>query len=133
MATLIDASVLIAIERQQLDLDTVLAEHADEEAAIAAITASELLHGIHRAKTTKQRARREVFVEQVLTSVVVVPFDLVVARVHARLWAQLAATGVTVGTHDLLIAATALANSFTVATRDERSFPHIPGLSVVRW
>jgi len=43
MATLIDASVLIASERQQLDLDPLLAEHAEEEAALAAMTASEFL------------------------------------------------------------------------------------------
>ena len=133
MATLIDSSVLIAIERQRLGLDTVLAEHGEEAAAIAAITASELLHGVHRAKTTKQRVHREAFVEQVLTNVAVVPFDLVVARVHARLWADLAAKGVSVGTHDLLIAATALATGSTVATRDDRSFPRIPGLSFARW
>lgn len=133
MAALIDSSVLIAIERQRLSLDTVLAEHGEEAAAIAAITASELLHGLHRAKTPKQRARREAFVEQILTHVTVAPFDLVVARVHARVWAELAAKGVTVGTHDLLIAATALALGFTVATRDERSFPRIPGLTLSRW
>jgi tRNA(fMet)-specific endonuclease VapC len=57
----------------------------------------------------------------------------VAARVHARLWAQLAAKGITVGTHDLLIAATALAMGFSVATRDDRSFPYIPGLSLSRW
>jgi len=133
MATLIDASVLIAVERQRLSLDTVLAEHGEEAAAIAAITASELLHGVHRAKTTKQRARREAFVEQILNTVTVVPFDLVVARVHARVWAELAAKGVTVGTHDLFIAATALALGSTVATRGDRSFPRIPGLSFTRW
>lgn len=68
MAMLIDASVLIAIERERLGLETVLEEHGEEAAAIAAITASELLHGVHRARTTKQRARREAFVEQVLTN-----------------------------------------------------------------
>jgi tRNA(fMet)-specific endonuclease VapC len=133
MATLIDASVLIAIERERLSLETVLAEHGEEAAALAAITASELLHGVHRARTTKQRARREAFVEQVLAHVAVVPFDLIVARVHARLWAELAAKGVTVGAHDLLIAATALATGSIVATRDDRSFPRIPGLSFTRW
>lgn len=133
MATLIDSSVLIAIERQRLSLNTVLAEHGEEAAAIAAITASELLHGVHRTKTPKQRARREAFVEQILNNVTVVPFDLVVARVHARVWAELAAKGVTVGTHDLLIAATALALGSMVATRDDRSFPRIPGLSFTRW
>jgi predicted nucleic acid-binding protein len=63
----------------------------------------------------------------------VLPFDVVVARVHARLWAELAAKGVTGGAHDLLIAATALATGSTVATRDDRSFPRIPGLSFTRW
>jgi tRNA(fMet)-specific endonuclease VapC len=133
MATLIDSSVLIAIERQRLNLEALLAEHAEEEVAIATITAAELLHGVHRAKTARQRTRREAFVEQVLANVAVVPFDLVVARVHARLWAQLAAKGVTVGIHDLLIAATALATGSAVATRDDRSFPRIPGLPIVRW
>ena len=51
----------------------------------------------------------------------------------ARLSAQLAAAGSTVGAHDLLIAATAIAIGYDVATRDERSFPRIPGLAVLRW
>jgi predicted nucleic acid-binding protein len=63
----------------------------------------------------------------------VVAFDLVAARVHARLWAELARAGVAVGERDLLIAATAMAHSFAVATRHQRSFPKIPGLTVVRW
>jgi tRNA(fMet)-specific endonuclease VapC len=133
VATLIDASVLIAAERRRLDLDAVVAAETDEVIALAAITASELLHGIHRAAKPVQRARREAFVEQVLATVAVIPFDLVVARVHARLWAQLATTGRPVGAHDLLIAATAIATGYRVATRDTRSFPHIPGLSLVKW
>lgn len=133
MATLIDSSVLIAIERERVELATVLAEHGEEDAVIAAITASELLHGVHRAKSTKQRMRREAFVEQLLTALTVIPFDLVVARVHGRIWADLATKGINIGAHDLLIAATALATGSTVATRDDRSFPRIPGLTVVRW
>jgi predicted nucleic acid-binding protein len=69
----------------------------------------------------------------VLAAVSVIPFDLVVARVHARLWAQVASAGRPVGAHDLLIAATAIANGYRVATRDTRSFPNIPGLSLVTW
>jgi len=133
MATLIDASVLIAAERGQLDLDALLAEHAGEEIAIAAITASELLHGVHRAAGTAQRTRREAFVEDLLAQVPVIPFDLVAARIHSRVWAQLARRGLGVGAHDLLIAATAIATGSKVATRDERSFRRIPGLSVVAW
>ncbi|AUX31792.1 uncharacterized protein SOCE836_039240 [Sorangium cellulosum] len=38
-----------------------------------------------------------------------------------------------VGAHDLLIAATALAVGYDVVTRDDRSFPRIPGLRLLRW
>ena len=71
----------------------------DEEVAIAAITASELLHGVHRASAT-HRARREAFVESILAAVPVLDFDLLAARAHARLWADLAKAGSDVGPHD---------------------------------
>jgi predicted nucleic acid-binding protein len=48
-------------------------------------------------------------------------------------WAELAAQGVTVGERDLMIAATAMARGYAVAARDERSFPRIPGLVLLRW
>ncbi len=52
---------------------------------------------------------------------------------HARLWASLAGKGVSIGAHDLMIAATALANGLALVTRDKRSFPRIPGLKVLLW
>lgn len=133
MGALIDSSVLIAAERTKLGLDELLRDHGAEEIAIAAISASELLHGVHRAATPAQLTRREAFVESILAVVPVIPFDVVTARVHARLWAQLASKGVNVGAHDLLIGATALTVGYDVATRDKRSFPKIPGLRVVTW
>jgi predicted nucleic acid-binding protein len=63
----------------------------------------------------------------------VISFDLVAARVHARLWARLAAKGIAIGQHDLVIAATAISRGMDVATRDARSFPKIPGLKILRW
>ena len=133
MGTLIDSSILIAAERSPEGAGTMLEAHAHEEIAIAAITASELLHGVHRAASAGQRARREAFVEAILSAVPVVPFDLLVARVHSRLWADLAARGSPIGAHDLIIGATALAIGYGVATRDKRSFPKIAGLQVVVW
>ncbi len=133
MGTLIDSSVLIAAERGTLDLREKLAGQPDEPVALAAISASELLHGVHRATNTGQRTRRQAFVEQLLSALPVIPFDLVAARLHAELWAHLAAKGMQVGAHDLLIAATAIAAGYRVATRDERSFPRIPGLAAVIW
>lgn len=131
MGTLIDSSVLIAAERRTLDLDEALGVHAEEPVGIASITASELLHGVHRAASSAQRQRRETFVERLLAVLPVFPFDLVTARIHASLWASLASKGATVGSHDLLIGATAIALGYRVATRDRRGFDKIPGLEVV--
>ena len=102
----------------------------DERAAIASITVSELLHGVHRA-TMEHRARREAFVEGVLAAVPVVAFDLLAARSHARLWADLAAAGVDVGAHDRIVAATAVSRGWRVATANTRDFQRVPGLEVV--
>jgi len=130
VGTLIDSSILVAAERRALDFDA-LRINGDEPVGIASISASELLHGVHRAATTVQRQRREAFVERLLAVLPVFPFDLVTARIHASLWASLAARGASVGSHDLLIGATAIALGYRVATRDRRSFGKIPGLEVL--
>jgi len=49
--TLIDSSVLIAAERGRLQFDEITARYSQEDVAISAVTASELLHGVHRART----------------------------------------------------------------------------------
>jgi predicted nucleic acid-binding protein len=101
--------------------------------ALAAISASELLHGVHRLRASRGKARAEAFVEAILSQIPVIPFDLLCARAHARIGAALARRGVTLGAHDLVIAATAIANGFSVVTRDRRSFPRVPGLDVESW
>jgi tRNA(fMet)-specific endonuclease VapC len=133
LGLLIDSSSLIAAERGALDLEAALADHLDDEVAIASITASELLHGVHRLKGGVKQAKAERFVERLLDRIAVIPFDLEVARVHARLGAELATKGAPVGAHDLIIASTAVAIDFAVATRDLRSFPRITGLTLLRW
>lgn len=132
MGALIDSSVLIAAERGELELPAAIAGYEDQDVALSAITASELLHGVHRARSQASKARREAWVESLLTRLPVLSFDLVAARIHARLSARLAAVGATVGAHDLIIAATALSRELDVITRDERSFPKIPDVVVER-
>lgn len=133
MDILIDSSILIAAERGQLDLDERLGEHDDDDVGIAAITASELLHGVHRLTSAVHRARAHALVEQLISRLPVVAFDLDVARVHAMLSAELRSKGTAIGAHDLLIAATAVHIGAAVATRDLRSFPKISGLDVLHW
>ena len=131
--TLIDTSVLIAVERGLIDLAALGDADDDQPLAIAAITASELLHGLHRLKGAVARTRAERFVERILGAIPVIPFDLDIARVHARIDAELSAAGTTIGDGDLMIGATAVWLDYRVATRDLRSFPKIKGLPLVRW
>jgi tRNA(fMet)-specific endonuclease VapC len=102
-----------------------------EEAGISAITASELLHGVHRAAPDR-RPRRAAFVELILAAFPPVPFDLLAARAHARLWAALASAGTDVRAHDRVVAATAIAAGWRVGTANVRHFHRIQGLDVVR-
>jgi tRNA(fMet)-specific endonuclease VapC len=133
LGVVVDSSVFVASERGAFDLRAKLQARRGEAAAMSAITASELLHGVHRASPGGVEARREALVERLLTTIAIIPFDEVVARVHARLWATLAGGGVNLGAHDLIIGATAVAFGWSVATRDTRSFPRIPGLQVEVW
>jgi predicted nucleic acid-binding protein len=130
VVTIVDTSVLVAFERGHLNFGDVPFGSATE-IVISTITVAELLHGVHRATNPAQRARRESFTRRLIDEETVLAFDLAAASVHARISADLASRGVTVGAHDLLIAATAISVGGRVATRDLRSFPKIPGLEIL--
>jgi tRNA(fMet)-specific endonuclease VapC len=141
VGTLLDSTVFIDLERavRPLPPANAMAEVSarlegqlgpDEEVGIAAITASELLHGVHRA-TPEYRARREAFVEAVIAAFPPLPFELLAARALARIWAELAAAGQDVGAHDRIVAATAISAGWRVGTANRRHFDRIAGLEVV--
>jgi tRNA(fMet)-specific endonuclease VapC len=141
MGTILDTTVFITLERAVRILPPVGAMGEigrrleatlgpAEDVGIAAITASELLHGVHRA-TPEHRPRREAFVEAALAAFPPISFDLLAARAHARLWAALASAGIDVGAHDRIVAATAIAAGWRVATANVRHFERVPGLDVV--
>ena len=132
MGVLIDSTVLVDMERKAGEVSSLIRGREEEEAYVSVISASELLHGVHRL-TGARRARTEVLVERLLARLPAIPFDLGAARVHATLSADLRVRGTPVGAHDLLIAATAVLIDYQVATRDLRSFPRIRGLRVLRW
>ena len=133
MAVLIDASVLIEAERGRLDLAPHVARRADEESFLSVITASELLHGVHRAGRPDVRAKRSAFVEGILERFPILQVDLATARAHAQVWAGLAAAGSIIGPHDLWLAATCIAHGLVMVTANAREFERVPGLEVEVW
>ena len=131
MGLILDSSLLIADERGRFDMAGFLRQFSDELPVIAAVTASELLHGVERASDAARKDRRRRHVEQILAAVSIETFDLVVARVHARIWAELETRGQIIGAHDLQIAATGLARGHEVATLNLREFQRVTGLTVI--
>lgn len=130
MAVLIESSVFIGMERRGLQPDELVALVPDEPVALASVTVSELLFGVERANTARRRARRERFVEAILSIVPILPFGVAEARMHAPAWAGLATSGQMIGAHDLLIAATALVQGYDVLTDIVREVGRVPGLTV---
>lgn len=125
MARLIlDTSVLIAAERQVLDLRDVLAD--DDDVAIAPVTVAELLLGVRLASPERRRAR-EGWSDVLLALLPVEAYDTEAARAHASLMAHARSTGTHPGAHDLIIAAVAVRSDREVLTRDRRGFD-LPGV-----
>ena len=129
MSVLFDTSVLIAQERGRWDAIAFNEQVVgDSEAAISAITVSEFLEGVFRAPAGRRQESRRDFFEALVASHVVFPFGIEEAKTHARLKADLAAQGVAIGAHDLLIAATCLHHDFDLTTLNTAEFSRIPGL-----
>src|SRR5947208_13781518 len=111
-------------ERDHAALESIITE--DDDVAIAAITAAELLVGIELSDKKRLRAR-SAFIEDVLESVPVEVYNLATAREHARLLAVACRKGRPRGAHDLIIAATAIASDRIVVTADAKGFSALPG------
>jgi len=123
---MLDTGVLIAFERRTLDIDTVLGV---DDAAIAAVTAMELLVGVERASPAHQQKRGQ-HVAAVLASIPIVDYTLDVARVHARLAVETLKLGKPRSAHDLIVAATAAADNRVLLTTDSSAdFSSLTGVS----
>lgn len=133
MGVLIDASVLIGFERSGEEARGWVEGREEEAFFLSVVTASELLHGVHRARDPGVRSRRGAFVEAVLERFPLLDIDLATARAHAGAWAELSAAGTPIGAHDLWLAASCLAHGLALATLNVREFRRVPGLRVENW
>ncbi len=138
MAILIDTSVIVAAvtvaavtvaaERGRLPIERAL--QVDQQYSVSAVTAGELLHGVHRA-TGRRAQPRSAFVEGLLAAFEPIPIDLVVARAYSRVSADLARRGTPIDANDLWIGATAIAHDLDVLALDG-DFDRIPGVRCAR-
>lgn len=132
---LLDTNVISEPQRQAPNarvLDWIDAQ-ALETLYLSAITVAELRAGIALMPSGKRRDALHENLEKHLLPMFanrVLSFDMACTKAYAELLAKSRASGVAIDTADAFIAAVALANSFTVATRDTSPF-EAAGLSVI--
>jgi tRNA(fMet)-specific endonuclease VapC len=129
MAIILDADVIIRGEKGKFDLIS-WCETQSAEIEIAAITIAELWHGVERA-TGILRREREQYLQELVTSLPIIPYTEETAYEHARIWAELSASGKMIGLYDLIVAATALEHGSEVATFNKKHFSAVAGLKIV--
>lgn len=124
---LIDTSVVI-------DLDRIAAHDLPLELAISAMTLAELAAGPHATANPAERARRQDRLQRVEATFEPLPVDADVARAFGRVYAAVAASGRKARGRravDLLIAATAVAASLPLYTRNPGDFAGLSDLLVI--
>jgi tRNA(fMet)-specific endonuclease VapC len=124
---ILDTTVLIAAERASTSTDEVMGD--DDDVAMAAVTVAELIVGVQLADREHQQARRR-YVDALIETIPIEPYDLGVARTHAALLAHIHEQGRARGAHDLLIAATARKSGRIVVTADGSGFSDLPRVDV---
>ena len=100
------------------------------DVALCSVTKAELYYGADRS------ARREAnlnLLQKFFQEFTTLPFDEKCEEVYGMARAELALAGTLIGPNDLLIAATALANGFTLVTHNTREFGRVKGLHVEDW
>ncbi len=125
---LLDTTFLIDAERGDGQLDDVIDD--DDDVAIAAITVAELTVGV-RLATARHRASRQAYVDEIVETITILPYDEVVAVRHADLLVAVRRAGRPRGAHDLIIAATASATGRTVVSADRSAFADLPGVVAI--
>lgn len=135
MGLILDTSNFIAAERRGWNLWRSLmeieAQTTDREFAVSAMTIAELRHGLERAQTDAQRTSRSRFLQDIMATVTIVPFNEHIALRLGAIDAQLTMAGNRIGVPDLIIGCTALELGMSVATSNLKDFGRIPALKIV--
>lgn len=101
-----------------------------QDMTLCSIVVAELYEGAYRSA---QRAENLKKVISFTESFAVLPFDTAAAEIAGQHGADLAAKGLSIGPHDLQIAAIALAHDLTLVTHNVREFSRVGGLRIEDW
>jgi tRNA(fMet)-specific endonuclease VapC len=131
VGTVIDTSVVVAIERALLEPRSVNLETLPPDCLIPAIVLMELRVGALLADNEARRFARERFASDLCEAFPIAAFSGAEAEVAADVLVDLRRRGLSIGERDLLIAATALAGGHSVMTLNIAEFQRVLSLVVL--
>lgn len=102
------------------------------DVGVPAVVVYKLRFGLARLPEAARQPRLQAL-KGFLAPLTVLAFDAAAAEAAAQLRAELEARGTPIGPHDTLIAATALAHSATLVTRNVGEFSRVERLSLQNW
>lgn len=124
---LLDTTFFIDLERSDDDLDDAIDD--EDDIALATITVAELRVGALLADG-RRKAARMAYVDDIVSTIPMLEYDLDVAEAHAALLVDVRRQGKPRGAHDMIIAATARASERTIVSADGSGFRDLPGVGV---
>ncbi len=95
-----------------------------QEVALTSISVFELYAGIEGKRRLSQ-------IETLIQGVTILPLDVIEAVIAGRIYTQLKSKGQLVGTHDILIAATCVANRIPLYTKNVAHFSKIEDIQIL--
>jgi len=107
-----------------------LREHRPDEIALCSVVKAELFYGAQRSSRIAENLR---VLDRFFAPFYSLPFDDNCVQTCGRIRAELERTGTPIGPYDLLIAATAVANSRVLVTANTREFSRVAGLTIENW
>lgn len=127
---ILETTFLVDLERERVreasgPAHRFLDEHRAHRLCVTVTTAGELAAGVASDE-------RESW-EELLQRLQVLPIDRQVCWRYGRLFRYLKENGLLIGTNDLWIAATAVANGLPLVSRNEGHFRRIPELRVIAY
>ena len=126
---MLDTNIVSEMIRNPAGRAAQRARAAGESVCVSVIVAAELRYGCAKKGSPKLLRR----VEEFLSEVPVLPFDVPADSAYGGIRSELEAAGRPIGSMDLLIAAHACALAATVVTANVGEFRRVRGLNVENW
>lgn len=131
---LLDTSVVSELARQHPDAQVeALVVDRQGDCALTAPTVEELCFGVARLPPSTRRDLLETWLDGILTSFTLLPYDHLAATWLGRERARLSALGLPAPRADGEIAAVAQVNGLTLVTRNQADFANFADLKVENW